>query len=189
MAIARYRSYKLWFKVNVINYKANHSINQTALKFGIDRKLVRNWIKQRGQILAQSSKATRSRVSSPQDGKYVDLEEQLFNWISERRVEGMLVSGSSVQAKALELSTDRQFKASNGWLARFLRRRRLVTRRITTSGRALPVNSRDTIRMFLEQCGRFRVNNFDRRILLNMDETSIYLDDSSLFKFTSKLHT
>ena len=179
MSPARHRSYKLWYKVRVINYRANNSINQTALKFGIDRKLVREWCKNRSVIFSQQAKATRSRCVFHADGKHVELEDTLYTWITEKRAQGMLVNSSSVQLKALELSTDRQFKASNGWLARFLRRRRLTTRRITTSGRLLPTNTRDTINQFWNECRKFRTNAFDGGTLINMDETSIYLDDSS----------
>lgn len=176
----RYRTFKLWFKVRVLLYQESHSINKTAEKFELDRKLVRNWIANKAKIMASNNKSSRTRCERKNSAKFPELEQQLYDWVSDERSEGKLVSGKQIQEKARGLNTDSRFTASCGWLNRFLKRKRLVRRRITTSGRALSLNTAQNIRDFVAQCAEFRVRNFDLRTLVNMDETSIYLDDPSI---------
>jgi len=71
---------------------------------------------------------------SENNPQYPQLEEDLYNWILEKRDLGMSVTGGIIRFEALKLANTRTFAASNGWITRFLRRRKLVVRRITTSG-------------------------------------------------------
>jgi len=101
------------------------------------------------------------------------------------REQGRCVTGNMVKQQALQLSGNVEFRASNGWLQNFLKRKHLVRRRITTSGRDLPRNAGQLVRDLLESSSKYRTPDFSRQSLVNMDETSIYLDDSSLYlKFT-----
>lgn len=92
-----------------------------------------------------------------------------------------MVGSSRVMLFKRQLNTyGNGFVVSNGWLQRFLKRKRLVRRRVTTSGRALPANAKFEINQFIQDCHKFRDPNFDNRLLLNMDETSIYLDSACM---------
>jgi hypothetical protein len=66
------------------------------------------------------------------------MENELFAWIMERRAAGLCVSTGMIRAEALRILPNGTFSASNGWLDRFMKRKRLTIRRITTSGRELP---------------------------------------------------
>jgi hypothetical protein len=57
-----------------------------------------------------------------------------------------------------------------------LRRKRLVIRRVTTSGRELPSDAGATVEAFLRDCEEFMEMDFDLDTFLNGDETSIYID-------------
>jgi hypothetical protein len=57
-----------------------------------------------------------------------------------------------------------------------LRRKRLVVRRFTSSGRDLPDNARESLEVFLRECMPFMEMGFDLDSLLNADETSIKID-------------
>ena len=111
---------------------------------------------------------------------FPQLEDQLFNWINEHRNQGHCVSGNMIRLRALELfneysNTHMNFQASEGWFHRFLRRRNLVLRRVTTSGRELPRDVGIKIDYFLQTSqSNFMTPNFDLSNLANMDETSIY---------------
>ena len=110
------------------------------------------------------------------------MEDTLFDWIMDTRDSGLCVNQRSIKAKASELMSrsDNNFKASSGWLYRFLKRKNLVLRRVTTTGRELPRKAPQTINNFLNECSaKFQVDGFDRKCLLNMDETSIYIDSPS----------
>ena len=58
------------------------------------------------------------------------------------------------------------YQASNGWLTRFLRRKRHVIRRVTTSGRELPSDADATVEAFLRDCEEFMEMDFDLDTLL-----------------------
>ena len=67
----------------------------------------------------------------------------------------------------------------------FFRRNNFVVRRITTSGRDLPKNSDKLVQDFLNECKqKFQLDNFNLDAVLNMDETSIYLDAPGKLKNT-----
>ena len=57
-----------------------------------------------------------------------------------------------------------------------MRRKRLVVRRFTSSGRDLPDNARESLEVFLREYMPFMEMGFDIDSLLNADETSIYID-------------
>ena len=107
-----------------------------------------------------------------------ELENHLYNWIIEHRDLGHCVSGNMIRIRALQLfsedpATHVSFQGSEGWFHRFLRRKNLVLRRVTTSGRELPKNVGSIIDNFLETSQSiFMIPNFDLSNLANMDETS-----------------
>ena len=79
------------------------------------------------------------------------------------------------------------FQASDGWLTGWLNRHNKTLRRVTTTGRDLPVNCNQIIAEFLNKAAEvFRKHHFDTKKILNMDETSIYLDCPSRYTYASK---
>ena len=100
---------------------------------------------------------------SENNPQYPQLEEDLYNWILEKRDSGMCVTGGMNRFEALRLANTRTFGASNGWFTCFLRRRKLVVRRITISGLDLSVNCGELVTTFLYECERkFMADNFNR---------------------------
>ena len=83
-----------------------------------------------------------------------------------------------IQKEALILSIDKNFKASNGWLEKFLLRHNLVSRHPTTTCQKEPeecaVKIVDCL-LFVEQ--RRRTSNYT--YIYAADETAVYLDYSS----------
>lgn len=47
----------------------------------------------------------------------------------------------------------------------------------------MPKDAPKICKRFLESCTEYTLSNFDRRALLNMDETSIYIDSSGKLNF------
>ena len=85
------------------------------------------------------------------------MKIKLKDAIVQERALGVCISGFVIRVKALEIerafcnqmNKPFLFKASNCWLANFLRRNRFVLRRITTTGRDLPENAIDTLLAFI----------------------------------------
>jgi hypothetical protein len=57
-----------------------------------------------------------------------------------------------------------EFKASGGWLRNFLKRKNLVLRRITTTGRDLPTNTLQTVKEFINKYSELNTENPYRNI-------------------------
>jgi hypothetical protein len=82
--------------------------------------------------------------------------------------------------------TVNEFKAHNGWLTNFRKRRNLVLRRIATKGREAPKNATGIIKKLLQDCqNMINLDNYTPNEI-NMDETSMYLDLPSNYTFTVK---
>ena len=91
------------------------------------------------------------------------MENKVFDWVKANRRNGCCISGDAIQKEAIlayniihpeviteefvsQCNRDRvSFSASRGWLSNFCARKNLVLRRVTTSGRDLPVNVHDII--------------------------------------------
>jgi hypothetical protein len=172
----RNRNFTVAFKLYVAQYASTHSIRNTAIHFGIERSTVRQWLRNQANNQQQNRLHTRFRVSRNDLGQYSEMEVELFDWIVDQRDRGFCVTGGMLRAQALRILEGTNFQASNGWLTRFLRRKRLVIRRVTTSGRELPSDAGATVEAFLRDCEEFMEMDFDLDTLLNGDETSIYID-------------
>ena len=58
-------------------------------------------------------------------------EQQLFTWFEYQREGGNEVSNQSIKDKASEICSLDDFKASNGWVYLFKKRRNIVMRAVT----------------------------------------------------------
>ena len=92
-----------------------------------------------------------AKLHSGKPAKYPKLEDDLFVWISEKRASRHAVSQKLIINKAISLSRNKvflasnlgiaDFKFSNKWLDAFLGRYDLGERRRTTVSQILPPNS------------------------------------------------
>lgn len=107
-----------------------------------------------------------------------DFDEKLINWVRQQRQKKLRVSRTMIQKEALTFSIDENFKASNGWLEKFLLRHNLVSRRPTTTCQKEPEEYGEKIvdyLLFVEQRRRTSFYNY----IFAADETAVYLDYSS----------
>ena len=78
---------------------------------------------------------------------------------------------------AKDIITNLCFKASPGWISRFMRRHKFVTRVKTTAGQSLPKNVSERIVDYVTTCSkRIRRNQLPLPCIANMDETAIWAD-------------
>ena len=105
-------------------------------------KRIREWCSQKDRLADAKKKKSRKRLGGAgrkmMDG---DMEEALFDWIGEMRANNLRVSRSMIRAKARDLSSVLCFKASRGWLFRFMKRCGLILRRKTTVCQSAPADS------------------------------------------------
>ncbi|CAF0829312.1 unnamed protein product [Brachionus calyciflorus] len=177
--MSKKRNFNVSFKLCVVNaYESLRNYTRVAKKFKIYRRSVRFWVKQKDRLLRISAKAGRFHLMHNRYIRFLDLERDLMNWINQSRNNGACVSGKCIQLKALNLARQsglEHFRASKGWLVRFLNRNNLVLRGTTSKGRSLPSNCVETINTFIDKCQEDNANR-PRSHIYNFDETSINLD-------------
>jgi len=113
-----------------------------------------------------------------------DFDEKLINWVRQQRQKKLCVSRTMIQREALTLSIDENFKASNGWLEKFLLRHNLFSRRPTTTCQEPEEYAEKIVDylLFVEQ--KRRTSNYT--YIYAADETAVYLDYSSSLTVENK---
>jgi len=138
------QKYNLAFKKEIVAYAELNGNRPASRRYLVDTKRIREWRSQKINIesmLATKNGKQRSRLSGggrkPLSTK---LEEVLLEWIENRRSRGLRVSCKLIMKKAAMTysgmkesgADDDNFKASRGWLRRFMKRNGLSLRRKTS---------------------------------------------------------
>lgn len=188
------RSFSLEFKLKVLDalQRNGGNVSGTAREFNVARRVVERCrgqeetqrhlarkSKKRGDTLRRRRRLTKSEGSA----HFSDLEDLLYDWIREQRNEGLLVHGRAVQSKAKQIANDLygengiEFKASGGWLSRFYRRKKLVSRRVTSVGQELPTNADALAEKFIaDTSSLISTKKLPDISIANMDESPYWFD-------------
>lgn len=124
----------------------NISIHSISNKLGIDRKIIKYWIKNEINLNNIPNK-DRRYCACKSSGIIKDFsdgeEEKIFIWIREKRDNKYPVSAKSILAFASSLKNSFSYKkidAQMRWVYRFIRRYGLSIRRISHIGQMIPEN-------------------------------------------------
>lgn len=127
------RTFTPAFKLQVIK-RAEEDTNKAAAKeFNVEDKMVREWRKQKERLEAlPPNKLQRKMGSSGLRPLLPDLEKTLVEWI---KTQPKRPTNVQIQAKALEFNAGQaaDFKASRGWLDKFMHRHNLHINRMSSS--------------------------------------------------------
>ena len=188
------KGYSLKFKQKALVELVNNNKNfqNTAQRLNIPRQCLMRWYKQKEDIEGARNKIVRQRLTnSTSRAFHPEMEQSLERWIKEERAKVVCISGFVIKVKAVELMRTQStgstspFKASDGWLTNFLRRKNFKLRRITTTGRDLASDSLSVIKDFIDNCTN-RFNNLNRAKIINMDEIAVFLDHPSNYSYDYK---
>ena len=101
---------------------------------------------------------------------FPDMEDLLASWIREKRESSLAVHVKAIRTEANKIFRDlygedqRPFSASTGWLSRFLRRHKLVSRRVTSVGQLMPSNVPTSAKTFIKDVSNaISTGNMDER--------------------------
>ena len=108
-----------------------------------------------------------------------DLEDRLVEWVRQERVSEHAVHPKRIKEKALSLHHEMgivgKFLASTGWVARFIKRKGLVRRSTTSTGKQIPANAQEVAKRFMINI-RTNTNRLQPSMVANMDEVPCYFD-------------
>ena len=123
------RSYSIDFKLEVIRYAETNSNHAASKKYIIDRNSIRDWRRKRDKIeelkVERSGGAKRQRLDG--GGRHLtseEKEENLLEWIFDRRSKGLRVSRKIIMVKAAKFQEEKEKEDPNitkltfsqGWL-------------------------------------------------------------------------
>ena len=125
--------FTLEIKCKVLEHLANvgNNISQCARDYGIDRKYISRWNKQKKEIIESTHKRTSFKVNNERrKGFWPLMETQLNEWILINRARGGCVTGAAIKLQASKLfksiymnrTNTQNFLASDGWFSNFLTR-------------------------------------------------------------------
>lgn len=132
---SKIKSYTMSFKLTVAKFAKENSIHSASSKFNLDRKRVREWVKSINELSAK--KSTRRRLDGGgRKPVIIEIEENLLEWIHERRSKMLHVSRKIIQIKAKAMFDEKTddpavketFIASTGWIQNFMKRHHLSCR-------------------------------------------------------------
>ena len=172
------QSYTTSEKLKIIKFAEEHGNRAAQREFGIAESNVRLWRKSKENLqkMPRLQRADRGRKAA-----WPRLEQDLMAWITEKRNNGLAILPAMVRLKALEMSKDAkyeitagQFKASNHWCQRFMKRNGLSLRQKTTLAQRLPSDYEEKIvqfqRFIIKQR---RAHSYPLHLMANMDESPI----------------
>ena len=179
------RNYTMEFKREAICYAENHSNRKAADKFKVAVKRIREWRQNKSIIFESTTKPKNKRLKG--GGRKVldvQLENQLVEWIYDRRSKGLRVSRKQIMMKGKYLYEDgceeserSLFVASNGWLCNFMSRNGLSLRRKTTTAQQDPDRLIDKIISYILHVRRLSIKfNYQPSNIIAMDETPVWND-------------
>ncbi|KAH8029086.1 hypothetical protein HPB51_022650 [Rhipicephalus microplus] len=124
----KYASFTAAFELKGLDYVLEHGNRTAGRHFGVDEIRIRYWKKQRDMLMATNS--TRWAFHEPKSGKFADIEKSVLEYVKDIGKDGYAVSLDMIQTQACTVSrrlaiATKDFRASSGWMTRFMHRNRL----------------------------------------------------------------
>ena len=188
------KSYSLEKKLQVLKryHELEKNCSATSREFSISRRVIERWVKQEDSIRHENRRAKkhgntgrkRRRIPRAENAcHFPDMEDLLASWIREKRESSLAVHVKAIRTEAKKIFRDlygedqRPFSASTGWLSRFLRRHKLVSRRVTSVGQLMPSNAPTSAKTFIKDVSNaISTGNIATNCIGNMDESPFWFD-------------
>ena len=128
MATNVQRSYTVKFKLEVLDwyYKNGENKTKTARAFDIDRKRVRDWLRDEVNLRSDPNPGLTRKKRAGCPPLYKEIESALYQWYVDQKDRGFKPKNMDLKAKSLEfaeqLGLQGSFKASGSWLGNWKRR-------------------------------------------------------------------
>jgi len=179
--MSKRKSYDAVFKLKAVEVAEKKCKEAAAREFKVDPKRIREWCKQKKE-LTEFTKAKKSRrkclTGGGRKANNEEMEEVLFSWIADMRGQNLRVSRKMIRLKAKTIVSDAAgFKASKGWLQRFMRRKGLSLRRKTTMCQRTPADCIPKLVQYITHLRSLQIfHKYDTDSTFAMDETACWLE-------------
>ena len=176
-------SYSTEYNLETIKFaKESKSIYSAAKKFNVDHKRIREWQSTKAKLQAADNKrkCLDGGVRKP---FAVGLEDELLEWIHERRSPGLQVSRAMILHKAQAIHEQKckawqvspSFILSNGWVQKCMARNRLSERCRTTELQKDQDRLIDKLIAYILQVQRQQNrHSYSHSDIISMDQTAVW---------------
>lgn len=145
------KAYDSNVKLEVVSYAEQHCNAAAEREYEVNEKLVRDWRKKKMELISLDCPLKKMRRNpSPLEL----LEKHLFNWVTELRQQGYIVTRGAIRIQALQRVKEdktiayKDFKASAGWCTGFMNRHGLAIRQRTHIAQKLPTDVEKKVENF-----------------------------------------
>ena len=179
-------AYTTKFKLADVQFAEECNSNHQAAttEFNVDRKRIREWRQNKSKLESVGSAAGKQKRLEGGGRKPFDeaIEEVLFEWVHQRRANGLRVSRKIIRSKAGCLHEEKcketeippTFTASVGWVQKFMTRNGLSIRRKTTQSQKNPEKLIVKLISYVLQMRRLRETfSYGDSDIVAMDETAV----------------
>jgi len=177
-----YRNYRGINKSLVLNLEEQSSAEEASKLFHIPKTTILNWKRKRESGQEPPQKGKRIKGAGTHTILPKNIEEELVEWISDLREDGIAVTRTHVRTHALSTYSVLRpsWKCSQGWMDKFLYRWKLSLRVPTEQkGTEMTIDERnDKIRRFWRHVISVRTSfQILPENIYNMDEVPVYFDN------------
>lgn len=171
------KSYTSAKKLEILEYAENNGNRAASRLYGAGETSIREWRKEKSvlQVMNPKKRSRRYRQEF-----WPKLETEVKKFINEKRAENRQVSTKMIRMEAKKIAKTKlkitDFKGSDQWCNRFMKRHRLSVRATTSVGQKLPIDWEEKIASF-----KLFVNNYVKSGIVsqqigNMDEIPVSFD-------------
>ena len=172
----KYKAYTVGEKKAILEETKLYSTREVAKKYCMNEATIRRWRTQ--DLHLQRHKSGRRYGGGHPLSYPIELEQDIVTWVLQRRDKNLAVSRNSIQLFACTVISPHhpEFKASNGWVQKFMTRNNLTLRAKTSQSQKLPDTYDTDVRSFRDFISRNR-RRLEPDFIMNMDETPFYFDN------------
>ena len=165
-----------------MEYAKENSVQDAVEFWDVSKSLVSKWGKQSriSETAIGDSSGRKRRGINGSKIKHIEIEDFAAKLITQQRSKGKSIPAKELQRKTSIYANllDIDFKCSNGWVEKFIKRHDLSTRTKTSCQQKIPEDFIEKIKEFQKNFVETitRVGIIDKRRILNMDETPVCFD-------------
>lgn len=172
----RRTQYSVEQRLKILDHADEHGIRAAGRHYDVGESSIRAWKQKREVLMVQGDRKGTRVGTTGRPCASENLEIELSAYIQNQRDQRIRVSRRELMTKAAAYEIP-GFKASSGWLRRFLERNGFAIRRKTTQGQKDPPHMTSKLVSFVKHVRRCRNSmNLAPKDIYAMDETAVWLD-------------
>jgi hypothetical protein len=181
----KYKSYSMAEKMEILELSKMCGVRAIGAKYNVTASTISTWKKSLREPGSPGSPGSKHKKGARQagGGRKVsygqERDMEILSWILDQCDQQLPVSRKGIQtyAKSMLKDTFPDFKASEGWLQKFMRRNNLSLRCKTSLSQKLPKDLEHRLEIFYKHLRETREQmDYDDKYIINMDEVPMYFD-------------